>query len=127
MIDTGCQVTILTTTIFERMCTVDPMVRSRLRPCRRGLVSTDSSPLTVKKELELNVVFPGLCCDMLFVVASMGLTGYGGPAVVPATSVESAYWTVVGSRPIDTTIASTETDPGGRWIFDDFGGAATGQ
>ena len=41
MIDTGCQVTILATTIFERMCTVDPMVRSRLRPCRRRLVSAD--------------------------------------------------------------------------------------
>ena len=47
-IDSGCQVTILATTIFERMCTVDPMVHSRLRPCRRRLVSTDSSPLTVK-------------------------------------------------------------------------------
>ena len=33
MIDTGCQVTILAATIFERMCTVDPVVRSRLRPC----------------------------------------------------------------------------------------------
>ena len=41
MIDTGCQVTILATTIFERICTVDPMVRSRLRPCRRRLVSVD--------------------------------------------------------------------------------------
>ena len=33
IIDTGCQVTILATTIFERMCTVDPSVRSELRPC----------------------------------------------------------------------------------------------
>ena len=71
-IDTGCQVTILATTVFERMCTADPMVRSRLRPCRRRLVSVDSSPLTVKGELELNVVFPRLSCDMLFVVASIG-------------------------------------------------------
>ena len=69
MIDTGCQVTILATTIFKRMCTVDPMVHSRLRPCRRRLISADSSPLTVKGELELNVVLSGLCCDMLFVVA----------------------------------------------------------
>ena len=61
MIDTGCQVTILATTVFERMCTVDPRVRSKLRPCRRRLVSEDSSPLTVKGELELSVVFPGLC------------------------------------------------------------------
>ena len=30
MIDTGCQVTILATMVFERMCTVDPMVRSKL-------------------------------------------------------------------------------------------------
>ena len=38
MIDTGCQVTILATTIFERMCTVDQMVRSSLRPFRRRFV-----------------------------------------------------------------------------------------
>ena len=78
MIATGCQVTILATTIFERMCTVDPMVRSRLRPCRRRLVSADSSPLTVKGELELNVGFPGLCCDVLFVVANIGSDGLLG-------------------------------------------------
>ena len=78
MIDTGCQVTILATTIFERMCTADPKVRARLRPCRRRLVSADSSPLTVKRELELNVVFPGLCCDMLFVVANIGSYGLLG-------------------------------------------------
>ena len=35
MIDTGCRVTILATTMFEHMCTVDPRVRSKLRPCRR--------------------------------------------------------------------------------------------
>ena len=34
MIDTGCQVTILSTTVFERMCALDPKVRSELRPCR---------------------------------------------------------------------------------------------
>ena len=66
MIDTGCQVTILATSVFERMCAADPQVRSRLRLCGRRLVSADSSPLTVKGELELNVVFPGLssgtCC-----------------------------------------------------------------
>ena len=55
MIDTGCQVTILATTVFERMCTANPMVRSKLRPCRRRLVLADSSPLTVEGELELNV------------------------------------------------------------------------
>ena len=67
MIDTGCQVTIS-----------DPQVRSRLHPCGRRLVSADSSPLTVKGELELNVVFPGLSCDMLFVVASIGSDGLLG-------------------------------------------------
>ena len=42
MIDTGCQVTILTTLVFERMCASDPQVRSRLRLCSRRLVSADS-------------------------------------------------------------------------------------
>ena len=41
------------------MCAADPQVRSRLRLCGRQLVSADSSPLTVKGELELNVVFSG--------------------------------------------------------------------
>ena len=68
MIDTGCPVTILATSVFERMCAADPQVRSRLRPCGRRLVSADSSPLTVKGEL-------GLSCDMLFVVASIGSDG----------------------------------------------------
>ena len=72
MIDTGCQVTILATSVFKRICAADLQVRSRLHACGRRLVSADSSPLTVKGELELNVVFPGLSCDMLFVVASIG-------------------------------------------------------
>ena len=72
MIDTGCQVTILSTTVFEHMCTADPTVRSWLRHYRRRLVSADSSPLTVLGQLELAIVFPGLCCDMLFVVANIG-------------------------------------------------------
>ena len=46
---------------------------------------------------------------------------------MPATSVGSSNGTVVGGRLIDTTIASAETDPGGGWIIDDFGGVATGQ
>ena len=78
MIDTGCQVTILSTTVFERMCIVDPAVRSELRPCRRQLVSADSSPLIVQGQLELAIVFPGLCCDMLFVVANIGSDGLLG-------------------------------------------------
>ena len=78
MIDTGCQVTILATSVFERMCAADPQLRARLRPCERRLVSADSSPLTVKGELELTVVFPGLGCAMLFVVASIGSEGLLG-------------------------------------------------
>ena len=124
MIDTDCQVTILATTIFERMCAVDPRVRSKLRPCRRRLVSADSSP-----ELELNVVFPGLCCDMLFVVANIGSDGllgmeYGSPTVVPPTSVRSSKGTVVGGQPINVTITPAAADSGGGRVFDDVGGAA---
>ena len=78
MIDTGCQVTILATSVLERICVADPQVRSRLHPCRRRVVSADSSPLTVKGELELTIVFPGLSCDMLFVVASIGSDGLLG-------------------------------------------------
>ena len=59
MIDTGCQETILSTTVFECMCTVDPTVHSALRPCRRRVVSADSSPLIVQGLLELAIVFPG--------------------------------------------------------------------
>ena len=70
--------TILATTIFERICAVDPRVRSELRPCRRRLVSADSSPSSVKEELELSVVFAGLCCDMLFVMANIGSDGLQG-------------------------------------------------
>ena len=33
MIDTGCQVTILATSVFEKMCKVHPQVKSRIRPC----------------------------------------------------------------------------------------------
>ena len=72
MIDTGCQVAILSATVFQCMCVVNPEVRSALQICRRQLVSADSSPLTVQGQLELDIVFPGLCCKMLFVVANIG-------------------------------------------------------
>ena len=75
MIDTGCQVTILATSVFEIMCVSDPQVRSRLRSCGRRLVYVDSSPLTVRGELDMTVVFPGLICDMILVVASIGSDG----------------------------------------------------
>ena len=41
MIDTGCQVTILATSVFEKMCKVHPQVKSRISPCTRRLVSAD--------------------------------------------------------------------------------------
>ena len=78
MIDTGCQVTILATSVFENMCAADPQVKSRIRPCARRLVSADSSPLTVIGELELDVVFPGLKCIMCCVVARIGSDGLLG-------------------------------------------------
>ena len=78
MIDTGCQVTILVTSVFERMCAVDPLFGSQLRPCRRRLVSADSSPLMVRGELDMTIVFPGLRCDMVLVFASIGSEGLLG-------------------------------------------------
>ena len=78
MIDTGCQVTILATLVFEKMCTAHPQVRSRIRPCTRRLVSADSSPLTVIGRIDLDVVFPGLKCSMCCVVASIGSDGLLG-------------------------------------------------
>ena len=53
-------------------------MRSELRPCRHRLVSADSSPLIVQGQLELAIVFPGLCCDMLFLVANIGSDGLLG-------------------------------------------------
>ena len=73
MIDMGCQ-----RKVFERMCVSDPRVLSRLCPCGRRLVSADSSPLTVCGELDMTVVFPGLSCDMILVVASIGSDGLLG-------------------------------------------------
>ena len=71
MIDTGCQVTILATSVFEKMCTAQ--VKSRVR-----LVSADSSPLTVVSQIDLDVVFPGLKCNMCCMVASIGSDGLLG-------------------------------------------------
>ena len=73
MNDTGCQVTILATSVFEKMCMGHPQVRSRIRPCMRRLVS-----LTVIGKIDLDVVFPGLKCSMCCVVASIGSDGLLG-------------------------------------------------
>ena len=78
MIDTGCQVTILATSVFEKMCKIHPQVKSGLILCTRRLVSADSSPLTVMGRINLNVAFPGLQCDMCCVVASIGFDGLLG-------------------------------------------------
>ena len=47
-------------------------------PCAQRLVSADSSPLTVMGQINLNVVFPGLQCDMCCVVAGIGTDGLLG-------------------------------------------------
>ena len=78
MIDTGCQVTILATSVFDRMCDIHPEVKLGLQPCAKRLVSADSSPLGVKGRVNLNIVFPGLRCDMWCVVADIGTDGLLG-------------------------------------------------
>ena len=86
IIDTGCQVT--STTVFQRMCTMNPVVRSTLQTCSPLTVQGQLElyivfpglccPLTVQGQLELDIVFPGLCCKMLFVVANIGSDGLLG-------------------------------------------------
>ena len=78
MIYTGCQVTILATSVFEKMCKIHPQVKSGLIPCTQRLVSADSSPLTVMGRINLNIPFPGLQYDMCCVVASIGSDGLLG-------------------------------------------------
>ena len=78
MIDTGCQVTILATSVFHKMCDIHTEVKFGLVPCTQRLVSADSSPLTVIVRINLNVVFPGLRCDMWCVVAEIGTEGLLG-------------------------------------------------
>ena len=40
-------------TVFDVLRAADPLFGSRLRPCRRRLVSGDSSPLMVRGELDM--------------------------------------------------------------------------
>ena len=99
MIDTGCQVTILATSVFERMCAADPLFESRLRPCRRRLVSADSSPLMVWGELDMTIVYPGVRCDMVLVVASIGSEGLLLMEALFASSARSplaVLWSMCG-------------------------------
>ena len=78
MIDTGYQVTILATSVFDKICDIHPEVNLGLIPCTQQLVSADSSPLTVRGRINLNVIFPGLRCDMWCVVAEIGTDGLLG-------------------------------------------------
>ena len=78
MIDTGCQVTILATSVFDKICDIHPEVKLGLVPCAQRLVSADSSPLIVRGRINLNVIFPGLRCDMSCVVAEIGTDGLLG-------------------------------------------------
>ena len=78
MIDKGCQMTILATSLFDRMCVTDPRLCSRLCPCGRRLVSADSSPLMVRGKLDMTIAFLGLSCDMVMVVAGIGSDGLLG-------------------------------------------------
>ena len=59
----------------------------------------------------MTIVFPGLSCDMLFVVASIGSDGLLGTEALQscfATSVGFTYGAIVGRRPINVTIAPAE-------------------
>ena len=129
MIDTGCQVTILSTTVFQRMCTVNPAVRSALRPCRRWLVSADSSPLIVQGQLELDIVFPGLCCKMLFVVANIGSDGLLDTEALQSYLPHQLDLRTgqVGRWMVYVAVAPTVIDPRPRWTLDDIGGDTSGQ
>ena len=130
MIDTGCQVTILSATVFQRMCVVTPEVRSALQVCRHRLVSADSSSLTVQGQLELDIMFPGLCCKMLFVVANIGSDGLLGTEALQsylphqldlrAGQLWAEGWSTLQLRP-------TEIDPRHGWTSDNFGGDTSGQ
>ena len=78
MIDTGCQVTILATFVYEKMCEIHPEVELELTTCALRLVSAEKSPLTVLGRIGLNIVFPGLQCDISCVVAAIGTDGLLG-------------------------------------------------
>ena len=51
MIDTGCQVTILATSVFERMCEIHPQLRAELVPCTQLLVEALQSCLPHQLDL----------------------------------------------------------------------------
>ena len=115
---------ILSTTVFQRMCTVNPAMRSTLQTCRRRLVSADSS------HLELDIVFLGLCCKMLFVVANIGsdgLLGTEGFTVLFTTPIGSTDRSVVGRWMVYVAAAPREIDPRPGWTFGEISGDTSGQ
>ena len=60
----------------------------------------------------MNIDFPGLSCDMLLVVASIGLDGLLGMEALKSCLPPPAGFkdrTIVGGRPVDAAVASTET------------------
>ena len=80
----------------------------------------------MKGELELNVVFPGLSCDMLFVVASIGSDGLLRTEALQSCLPHQLDLRM-GQLWADITISPAKTDPGSGWILDNFSGVATGQ
>ena len=117
------ELSVLATSVFERICVSDPRVRSRLRPCDRRLVSADSSPLTVRGELDMTVVFPGLSCDMILVVASIGSDGLLGTEALQSCSPHQLD---VGGGPVDAPVTSKEAGSSRGCSPDHFGSAAPG-
>ena len=61
MIDTGCQVTILATSVFDRMCDIHPEVKLGLSRVRSDLCRRDSSPLGVKGRVNSEYCFSRDC------------------------------------------------------------------
>ena len=83
----------------------------------------------VQGQLELDIVFPGLCCKMLFVVANIGSDGLLGTTgfTVLFTTIGSADRSVVGKWMVYAAASPTEIDPIPGWTVDNIGDDTTGQ
>ena len=100
------------------------------RLCGRRLVSADSSPLTVKGELELTVVFPGLSCVMLFVVASIGSDGLLSTEALQLClphQLDLRTGQLWADGRATLQFHQQKTQPKVRGIVNDRGGAVAGQ
>ena len=102
-------------------------MRARLHPCERRLVSADSSPLSVKGEIELTIVFPGLSCDMLLVVVNIGSDGLLGTEALQSCLPHQLDLRTGQLWAEGRSTLPTETCFGREGISADFGGAASGQ